>query len=340
MAIGSIDELEAMLSEPGRGVVDMMGRLEGDIVALGAGGKMGPSLARMAKRASDAAGTPRRIVAASLAWSDGEEERLLGAGVETATCDLMESGAIERLPDAPNVVFMVGLKFGTTGREGLTWALNAFLPGLVCRRYPRSRIVVFSTGNVYGLTPIALGGSVESDTPNPAGEYAMSALGRERVFEHFSVLRGTPVAVVRLNYAVEMRYGVLADIARKVWAGEPVDVSMGAVNVIWQADASAMALMALEHASSPPFVVNVAGPEMLNIRRVAERFASLMGKQALISGQEADTALLSNGQRAHALFGYPRVSVGSVIEWVADWVMRGGESLGKPTHFQDREGRF
>lgn len=338
--IESVEQLEDMLSEPSQEVIEALGRLQGDILILGVGGKIGPSLARMARRASDAAGARSRVIGVDKFPDPAQQAKLREGGIETISCDLLGPGELSKLPDADNVVFMVGMKFGSTGQEALTWALNAYLPGLVCQRFASSRIAAFSTGNIYGLTPVTLGGSVETDEPNPEGEYAMSALGRERVFEHFSRSAGIPTSIIRLNYAVEMRYGVLLDIARRVWAGQPVDVSMGSANVIWQADAAKMTLLALEQAATPPFVVNVAGPEIISIRRVAQRFAELMGKDAAIVGEEAPDALLSNGQLGHALFGYPSVTVGEIIRWTADWVMRGGETLKKPTRFEARDGKF
>ena len=244
------------------------------------------------------------------------------------------------MPDVQNIVFMTGMKFGSTGQEALTWAMNAHLPALVCRRFPRSRIVAFSTGNVYGLSPLALGGSIEADSLRPVGEYAMSCVGRERMFEHFSRTLGQPMAILRLNYATELRYGVLVDVARRVWAGEPVDLAMGQLNALWQGDANAMSLAAFAHLASPPCVLNLAGPEQLSVRRIAEQFGLLFGKPATFSGSAAADALLSNGQRALRLFGYPRVGVEQMIEWIAAWVCEGGASHGKPTHFEVRDGNF
>ena len=338
--IASIEQLEEMISEPSGGVVEALGRLQGDVIVLGSGGKMGPSLARMAKRASDEAGVSRRVIGVDVFPSGEQEMKLRAAGVETIKCDLMDQGQLDSLPDAPNVVYMVGMKFGATGQEALTWALNAFLPGLVCRKYRDSRIAAFSTGNIYGMVPLHSGGSVESDAPNPTGEYATSALGRERIFEHFSRTLGIPTSIIRLNYSHEMRYGVLVDIAQKVWAGQPVDVTMGNANVIWQADANAMALQSLEYAASPPFAVNVAGPEVVSVGRAARQFGELMGREVTITGSESPDSFISNGQLGHRLFGYPGVSAGQMIQWIAKWVMRGGESLGKPTHFETRDGRF
>jgi nucleoside-diphosphate-sugar epimerase len=339
-SIASAEQLEDLLSEPIEGVVETIGRLKGDLIVLGVGGKMGPTLARMAKRASDATGTRRRVIGVSRFSSPGLEERLRGQGIETISCDLLDPEQFERLPEAPNVIYMAGMKFGSTGQEPLTWAMNSFLPGMVCRKYCRSKIVAFSTGNVYGLTPISKGGSRETDPPNPVGEYAMSCLGRERIFEHFSRTLNIPLVILRLNYAVETRYGVLVDIARQVHAGQPIDLSMGYCNVIWQGDANAMALRAFDYAASPPEILNVAGPEVVSVRQVAHEFGQLLGKSVSFRGIEGPDALLSDGQRAIQLFGQPRVNTRQMIRWIADWIQRGGEYLGKPTHFEVRDGKF
>ena len=333
-------QLDDLLSEPTDGLVEMKRRLDGDMVILGVAGKMGPTLARMARRATDLAGVSRRIIGVARFTDAGQELALHAHGIDTIRCDLLNEEAVAALPDAPNVVFMAGRKFGSTGAESLTWAMNCYLPAIVCRRYRRSRIVAFSTGNVYGLTRAGAGGSAERDVPNPVGEYAMSCLGRERMFEHFSREFGMPTAIVRLNYAVEMRYGVLVDLARRVAHGEGVPVSMGYLNVIWQADANAMALGCFDHVSSPPFVVNVAGPEELSVRSIGQQFGRLLGREVTFEGREAPDALLSNASLARSLFGEPRVPAAQLLEWTADWVCRGGASLGKPTHFESRDGRF
>jgi nucleoside-diphosphate-sugar epimerase len=337
-AIDSEERLDDALSEPTEGVVELLGRLEGDIVVLGVAGKMGPTLARMARRASDVAGVRRRVIGVSR-FSEGGEEALRAHGVETVRCDLLDEGEVARLPDAANVVFMAGRKFGTAGDEPLTWAMNCLVPAVAARRYRDSRVVAFSTGNVYGLAPVD-GGSREGDPLDPVGEYAMSCLGRERLFEHFSRSFGTPTTLLRLNYACELRYGVLVDLARRVWAGAPVDLAMGYLNTIWQGDANAIALLALGCVASPPWVVNVTGPERLSVREVAERLGRLMGRPVRFTGAESDTALLSDGRRGLDLLGPPRVTADQLIEWVAGWVSRGGRSLNKPTHFESRDGRF
>jgi nucleoside-diphosphate-sugar epimerase len=336
----SVEQLEKLLSEPTPGVVESLGRLDGDLLILGAGGKMGPGLARMARRAFDESGKKGRVMAASR-FSSGETASQLRAwGVEVIPCDLLDDDALGRLPDAPNVVYMAGMKFGTTGNEPRTWALNAFLPGIVCRKYRRSRIAAFSSGNVYGLAGVDSGGSKESDTPNPTGEYAWSVLGRERIFQHFSLAMGLPVTLLRLNYACELRYGVLVDIARRIAEGLPVSLSMGWFNTLWQRDANAMALRSLAYAESPARILNLTGPEALGVRDVAERLAGLMGLAVTFEGRESSQALLNDAREAFRLFGRPTVGADILIAWVADWVKAGGASLGKPTHFESVDGRF
>ena len=332
--------LEELLSDPTEALLRTIGVLAGDMIVLGAGGKMGPTLARMAKRASAAAGVKRRVIGVSRFSSPQSEQRLAKWGVETIRCDLLDRSALATLPEAENVVYMAGMKFGSTGQEWRTWAMNAFLPGLVAERYRASRIAVFSTGNVYGLSHASRGGSREADALNPAGEYAMSCLGRERIFEHFSRANGTKMTILRLNYASELRYGVLLDTAQKVYSGRPVSLSMGYLNTIWQRDASAMSLASLAHASSPPNVLNITGPDTLSVRWLAEEFAARMGKSVAFEGAESEDALLNNANKAFALLGKPAVSVSQMLDWIADWVVRGGTTMAKPTHFEERAGRF
>jgi dTDP-4-dehydrorhamnose reductase len=339
-SIGDVEQLEDLLSAPTPLVVESMRKLKGDVLVLGVGGKMGPSLARMIKRASQEANVQRRVIGVSRFSSGGIERQLRQWGISTLAADLLDREELKRLPDVENVIYMAGMKFGSSGNEPLTWAMNSYLPGMVCERFAHSRISAFSTGNVYGLVPASGGGSVETDLPNPVGEYAMSCLGRERIFQYFSEGMKIPVTLLRLNYAVEMRYGVLLDIAKRVAAGQAVDVSMGYVNVIWQGDANAMAILSLEQAMTPPTILNLAGPEILRIQDVAEEFGKMMGKAVKFSGVEANDALLSNGQEAYRVFGMPRISAQQVITWVTDWVKRGGATLDKPTHFEARDGKF
>ena len=339
-SIRSIEELETLLSEPTAKVAETLSRLEGDILLLGAGGKMGPTLARMAKRASLAAGSSRRVIGVSRFGDRRQEAALRAHGIETIQCDLLDEPAVAKLPEAANVIFMTGMKFGSTGQEARTWAMNCYLPAIVCRRFSNSRFVIFSTGNVYGLTPVAEGGATEASAPRPVGEYAMSCLGRERMFEHFSRAGNIPMSVLRLNYASELRYGVLLDLAQRVFAGETIDLAMGHFNTIWQADANAAALLAFQHVATPPLVVNLTGPELLSVRQTCQEFGRLLNKAVTFSGTEAPTALLSNGQLGERLFGAARVRAGQLTQWVADWVKRGAPTLGKPTHFESRGGFF
>jgi nucleoside-diphosphate-sugar epimerase len=338
--IESVEQLEEMLSPPPAYLVDVFKKTPGDFLILGVAGKMGPTLARMAKRASDEAGTRRKIIGVARFSQPEHQAALESHGVETIRADLLDRAQLDALPDAPNVVYMPAMKFGATGQEALTWAMNCYLPGLSAERYKHSKIVAFSTGNVYGLTPVSGGGSREDSPLNPLGDYAMSCLGRERMFEHFSRSNGTPVSLIRLNYATEMRYGVLVDVAQKVFRGDEIDLAMGHLNAIWQTDANAMSLAAIAHAASPPYILNVAGPELLSVRKVAERFGQIMSKPPKFRGSEAPDALLSDGSRGMKLFGRPSVSADQLIDWIATWVSRGGASLGKPTKFESRDGKF
>lgn len=332
------EELEERLSRPTDAAVSALRAAPGDVVVLGAGGKMGPSLTRMLRRAADTLGDGRTIFAVSR-WSNvAQRTSLEQHGVKVVSADLSQAHAA--LPDAPNVIFMAGQKFGTADSPERTRIANVVVPGLAAERYASSRIVAFSTGNVYAFTPVSQNGAGEGDVLGPVGEYAQSCVEREHGFEKASRSRGTRVAVVRLNYAVDLRYGVLVDIAVCVHSGMPVSVNMGYANVIWQGDANARAIACLPLASSPPFVVNVTGHDVVSTRDAATRFGELFGREALIKGTEAPDALLSDTALARSLFGTPTVSTRTLIEWVADWVQRGGTRLGKPTHFEERGGRF
>jgi len=332
--------LEDLLSEPTPQVIETLAAIGGDLAILGVGGKMGPTLARMARRAFDQAGKKNRVFGIARFSQPGLEERLRGWGIETVRCDLLDPQALSRLPDASHLVSMTGMKFGASGQASLTWAMNCLVPTHICRRYPESTMVAFSTGNVYGLTPVHLGGSREDDELRPFGEYSLSALGRERMYEHGSQTQRMPMVLLRLNYAVEMRYGVLVDLAQQVWRGEEIDVAMGHLNAIWQGDANAMALSALGQTSLPSCVLNLAGPELLSVRRLALDLGRLLDKPVSLRGQEGPEAFLSNAQESHRRFGYPRVPVSRMLQWVADWTRRGMPLLGKPTKFQVRDGKF
>jgi len=340
MLIDTVEELEDCLSSPSPADVRAVSALEGDILILGAGGKMGPSLARLVRRAILDAGVNKRVIAASRFSEEPIRCDLEKWGVETIACDLLRPGALSNLPDTPNVIFMAARKFGTSGSEYLTWAMNTFLPGMTAERFRNCRIVAFSTGNVYGLESVSSGGATENTPVAPMGEYAQSALGRERMFEYGSAQWGTPVTLLRLNYAVELRYGVLVDIALAVFEQRPVDLGSGYVNVIWQRDANSACLRSFALCQSPPRILNLTGPETLSVRETAEEFGRQFGVQPIFHGEAASTALLSNAGQAHSLFGVPTVGPGEMIEWVAHWIRNGGVRLNKPTHFEVQDGKF
>ena len=329
--------LDDYLATPSRALLQDMARVQGNLLVLGAGGKMGPSLARLARRALPA---PFKVTAVARFSEPGVREALHRHGIETIACDLLDRSAVQQLPRHPNVVFMAGRKFGAAGDPSLTWAMNTHVPALVAEALKDSRIVVFSTACVYPFVPVLGQGADEALPPDPPGEYANSCVGRERIFEHFSRVHGTPGRLFRLSYAIDLRYGVLADVAQKVWCGEPVDVTMGHVNVIWQGDANAQALRCLAAATTPMSPLNVSGPETLSIRWLAGEFARRFDKPVTLVGQEAPTAWLLNTAEAERLFGYPRVALKHQIAWVADWVASGQRLLGKPTKFESRDGKY
>jgi nucleoside-diphosphate-sugar epimerase len=335
------ERLDELLSRPTPAAVDALRRCPGDVVVLGAGGKMGPTLARLVRRCVDEQDAGARRVVAVSRWSDAAAERALQAwGVETVRADLTDRAAMADLPDAPNVVFMAGQKFGTAGRPEATWAMNVLVPDHCAERYLASRIVAFSTGNVYPLTPVASGGSREDDALAPVGEYAASCVGRERVLAWHAARHGTRIAIVRLNYAIALRYGVLTDLALRVWRGEPVALAMGHVNVVWQGDANALAVAALAHAASPPFVVNLTGGEALSVRTLATALGERLGRAPVFDGEEAPDALLSDTTRMRETLGPAETTLDEMLDWTAAWVQGGGELLGKPTKFERRDGAF
>ncbi|HAZ03260.1 MAG TPA: epimerase, partial [Prolixibacteraceae bacterium] len=333
-------QLEELLSRPTTEVINLFKTLDGDIIFLGIAGKIGPSIARMAKRACDEAGVSRRIIGVSRFSNEKEQKDIESYGIETIRGDLLNPDFVKSLPRVKNVIFLAGMKFGSEDNLSLTWAMNSYVPALVADHYRKSRIVAFSTGCVYPLVEINSGGSLETDRPVAIGEYAQSCLGRERMFEFGSIQYGTPVSLIRLNYSVEMRYGVLVDIATKIINEEPLDLSMGYFNVIWQGDMNAMTLRALVHCKSPAGIINLTGPETLSVRQVAIEFGKLLGKSPKFTGKEAPTALLSNAALSYDLFGKPEVSTGQVIRWIADWVGHGNRLLNKQTHYEVRDGKY
>ena len=341
MHIQTEPELEDLLSRPDDTTGAAMASLEGDLLILGAGGKMGPSLARLARRSCERAGVSKQIVAVARFTNSSLAANLRATGIETISCDLLDREALARLPDIPNVVFMAARKFGTSGEAHLTWAMNTYLPGLVAERYRHSRIVAFSTGNVYPLRSISQGGAKETTPVNPVGEYAQSALGRERMFEYASAKWGTRVVVLRLNYAVELRYGVLVDIGLAVFEHRPIDLAMPKVNVIWQGEANVRCLRSFSLCQAPPFVLNITGSETLAVREVALEFGRHFGSEPrFVSEAEGPSALLSDASKARGLFGDPKISPQEMISGIANWIANGGPLLNKPTHFQARDGRF
>ena len=340
ISIQSDQQLSEFLTQPSKADVAFAHRLTGDTIILGAGGKMGPSLAHRLRRSLDAAGKSSRVIAVSRFSSAEAERELQEAGIETIACDLVDPDAINSLPRVPNVLFLAGRKFGSSGDPELTWAMNTIVPAQVAQHYRESRIVAFSTGNVYPFVSPERGGSVESDAPAPVGEYAQSCLGRERVFEYYSKKFNTPCLLFRLNYAIDLRYGVLVDIARKVHEGSPVDLSVPAANVLWQGDANSYAMRSLELCSSPARILNVTGPETVSVQRAAEFYAQRFQRELVLKGESRGVALLNNAGACHAALGYPSVTAAELMEAVAVWIESGGTSLNKATKFQVTDGKF
>ncbi len=338
--MNNIDKIYEQLLQPSSVLIADIAGLKGDIIILGAGGKMGPALAKLAKQATELAGVNKRIIAVSRFSEEGLKDELNSFGIETYEADLLQDDQLNALPFAENILYLAGTKFGTTGNESFTWAMNAYLPGRVAQKYKNSRIVVFSTGNVYPLTPVLSGGADEATTPDPIGEYAQSCLGRERLFQYYAAKNNTPILIYRLNYANDVTYGVLLEIAKSVRDKKPIDLRMGYVNVIWQGDANEIALRALHHCAFPPKILNVTGPETVSVRWLANEFGKLLGQTPEFINSEEDTALLSNAAELCRLFGHPKVSLQKMIEVIVAWLNEGGKTINKPTHFQERTGQF
>jgi nucleoside-diphosphate-sugar epimerase len=334
------EQLEELLSRPGAEAIEMFSRIDGDLIFLGVSGKIGQSLARMARRACDQAGSKKRIIGVSLFENKEQQKKIEKHGIETIHGDLLDTKFTGSLPSIRNVFFLAGMKFGSIDNLAMTWAINSYLPALVAEHFKQSRIVAFSTGCVYPLVPVESGGSVETDAPVAIGEYAQSCLGRERMFEYGSNRYKTEVALIRLNYSVEMRYGVLVDIAVKVKNNQPVDLAMGHFNVIWQGDMNDFVLRSLDQVRSPAKVLNITGPEILSVREVATQFGKLFGVKPVLVNEEAPTALLSNSGQAFDLYGKPKVQIDQVIKWISEWIKDDKGLLGKPTHFEVRDGKY
>lgn len=333
-------ELTEFMTRPSARLVEDLKRLKGDIMILGAGGKVGPAMAVLAKRGVEAAGTGAKVYAASLFDRPDAPDIMRSAGVEVIEADLSDPKQLAALPEAENIIFMVGKKFGTEGNESLTWHINVILPYLAAERFPRSRIVAFSTGNVYGMAPVVSGGFCEDDVPHPIGEYAETCLGRERILEHCSVQNQTPMLIFRLNYAIDLRYGVLYDIANAIVEGRPIDVSQGVFNCIWQGDVCEFAIRSLLRTAVPPEKLNVSSPEAISIRWAAKELGKRLGKEPTFTGEEVQSALFSNCQKMVRMMGAPSVGILELIDMVAQWVQQGGEVISAPTHFETTNGTY
>lgn len=333
-------ELEDQILAPSASLVADIKKIEGDIMLLGIGGKMGPSMGKLALRAIKEAGINKRVIGVSRFSDSTVKNQLEQIGIETISCDLLNPQELQQLPQVSNIIYLAGHKFGTTGREDFTWAMNTYLPGMVAEHFKNSRIVAFSSGNVLPFVPVTAGGASEELTPEPIGEYAQSCLGRERIFQYFSKKNQTDILIYRLNYAVDFRYGVLVEIAKSVISDTPIDLTTENVNVIWQGDANEIALRSLLHCSNPAKILNVTGPETLSVKWIAERFGEFLEKTPAFINESAGTALLNNASECHKLFGYPQTTIREAIEITAQWLQQGGDLSNKETHFQERGGKF
>ncbi|TKB99102.1 NAD-dependent epimerase/dehydratase family protein [Pedobacter cryophilus] len=335
-----LQTLEQELTKPSLALIEDIKKIDGDIIMLGIGGKMGPSMGKLAVDAIKAAGISKRVIGVSRFSDEKSKLALEALGIETITCDLLNDVELQALPDAKNIIYLAGNKFGTTGKEGFTWAMNAYLPGRVAEKYKNSNIVAFSSGNVLPFVPVTSGGVSEETTPEPIGEYAQSCLGRERVFEYFAQKNQTPTLIYRLNYAVDFRYGVVMELAKSVLNGKEIDLRTENVNVIWQSDANEIAIRSLLHCQAPAKILNVTGPEILSIKWIANQFGSIFNKEPKFIYEATGTALLNNASECHRIFGYPKVTIREIIEITATWLQQGGDEFGKATHFQERGGKF
>ncbi|MCE6990123.1 NAD(P)-dependent oxidoreductase [Dyadobacter sp. CY323] len=338
--MNGIESLEEKWLSPSDALIEDMKRIKGDIMVLGAGGKIGPSICRLAKQAIDRAGVDKHVIAVSRFSEEGVAAELNADGIETISANILDDPQLKNLPEVENVLYLAGTKFGTSSNEPYTWAMNTYLPGRVAEKFRKSKIVVYSTGNVYPFTPVNSGGATEDMRADPVGEYGQSCLGRERLFQYFSSVYGTPLLIYRLNYAIDFRYGVLLEIAKSVLAQKPINVNMGHVNVIWQGDANEMAIRSLLHCEAPAKLLNITGPETVPLRWLAKEFGKIFQVEPQFVGEEQPTALLSNAAESFRLFGYPRTTLKEMIGITAQWLLEGGKTINKPTHFQERKGQF
>lgn len=334
------EKLDEMLSTPSQALIDDIKKIKGDIMVLGAGGKMGPTLCVLAKNAVKAAGIEKRVIAVSRFTDKFATELLKKQGVETISCDLLDTEQLDALPEVENVIYMAGRKFGTDGEEWKTWGMNATLPAFVAKKFQKSNIVVFSSGNIYPIVPLSTGGCKETDKIGPVGEYTMSCLARERAFEYAANTYGTKVFIYRLNFAVDLRYGVLYDMANNILEGNPIRVETPCLNAIWQGSANEIAIRGLLHAEAPVKIMNVTGPETASIRKTAIMLGEYLGKEPKFEGVEGNDAYLNDASQAMEVFGYPAVPFNTLIRWQAEWLLDGGRGLGKPTHFEERKGSY
>ena len=334
------EKLNELLCTPSEALVEDMKRIKGDIMVLGAGGKMGPTLCVLAKRAIQKAGLEKRVIAVSRGSDPLATELMRRNGVETIAVDLLDREKLYELPEVENVIFMAGRKFGTNGKEWETWAMNSVLPAFVADKFQKSNIVVFSSGNIYPIVPVSKGGCKETDAPLPNGEYAMSCLARERSFEYASYAYGTKVLLFRLNFAIDLRYGVLFDVADKIVKGQKISLATPCFNFIWQGSANEMAIRSLLHTKAPAQVMNITGPETVSVRSAAIELGRYLGKEPIFEGEEGQDAYLNDASLAMETFGYPAVSAATLIRWQAEWILSGGRTLNKPTHFEERKGKY
>lgn len=332
--------LHEILCEPSDRLVEDMKRLDGDIMILGAGGKMGPTMSILAANAFRKGGIKHKVYAVSRFSDATVRKELEESGVQVISCDLEKADEIAKLPEVKNIVFMVGRKFGTDGGEALTWGMNAAVPVLVLERFHGSNFVVFSSGNVYDLPEASSGGSLETDKVRPIGEYTQSVLARERMFDYYAKKYGTKSLIFRLDYAIALEYGVLADIAKKIVDGKSLSVANSCFNCIWQGDANEYALRSLLLVENPPKRLNVSGPEINGVKSTALKLARLLGKEVTFEGEPCSNAYLENCGECHKLMGYPRVTIDMMIEYQAQWILDGGEYINKPTHFEERKGSY
>jgi len=338
--INNVKELDDLMTQPSEALIESLSKISGDLMILGAGGKMGISLAILAKRALKESGSHKKVYAVSIFTDDIGPEELRRNGIEVISCDFLNENDLKSLPDVKNIIYMVGMKFGTIGQEATTWVINSYLPGVICNRFKNSKMVLFSTGNVYPFVSVKSKGCKETDTVGPIGEYAQSALGRERIFQYFAEKNNVSGLIFRLNYAIDLRYGVLLDVAQKVFNQQSIYLEMGYANMIWQGSANEIALRCLDQVQSPPSILNVTGNEVFSIRKLAEGFGEIFGTNPIFKGQETETALLSDSSLCYEMFGEPAVGLEDMIRWIANWVKKDGPTINKPTHFEIRDGKY